>query len=78
MKNFPVRFLLVIVGGAAILVDWLVGLVYVEGIGGSGLVPGCGDVEKKRGLLYTTSEGLSVIFTLTEWYTGKGDRKSVV
>jgi len=23
MKNFPVRFLLVMVGGAAILVDWI-------------------------------------------------------
>jgi len=33
MKNFPVRFLEVMVGGAAILV---VGSVYVEGIGGSG------------------------------------------
>jgi len=58
MKNFPVRFLLVMVG-AAILMDWLVGFVYVEGIGGSGLLPGWGDVEKR--------ELLSRLRAVREW-----------
>ena len=43
MKNFPVRFLEVMVGGAAILVNWLGWFMWKEIR--SGLMFGCGDVE---------------------------------